>query len=155
DARVTTSRVLTVQAEPAEAKPGASVTFTALVAEPDGSVQAPLITWSFCQAPKPLTEDNIVSSACLQSGLLVAAGSGLSVLVTTRTNGCSLFGPDAPPGAVRPRDPDATGGYYQPLRADLTGGDQTFALARIACDLAGASAASAMAFAQTYAVNQN
>jgi hypothetical protein len=155
DARVTTPRILAVRAEPAEAKPGTSVMFTTLVAGPEGSVEAPSIVWSFCEAPKPLTEDNVVSNACLGSGPLVAAGTGSSVTATTPGNGCSLFGPDAPPGGARARDPDETGGYYQPLRADLAGADATFALVRITCDLARAPAASAAEFTKAYALNQN
>jgi hypothetical protein len=155
DARVTTPRILAVRADPAEAKPGASITFTALVAGPRGPVQAAAIVWSFCQAPKPLTEDNVVSSACLESASLMAAGSGPSLAATTPINACSLFGPDAPPGAVRPRDADETGGYYQPLRVDLAGWDRTVALARITCNLANASAAAATAFAKAYTPNLN
>jgi hypothetical protein len=155
DARVTVPRILAVRAEPAEAEPGSSVMFTALVAGPQGSVEGPPIAWSFCEAPKPLTEDNVVSTACLDAKALLAVGNGASVTATTPGNGCSLFGPDPPPGAVRPRDPDATGGYYQPLRADLPGWDPTFALARIRCNLANASAASAMAFANAYVPNEN
>jgi hypothetical protein len=155
DARVTTPRILAVRADPAEAKPGASITFTALVAGPGGAVQAPAIVWSFCQAPKPLNEDNVVSNACLESASLIAAGSGPSVAAATPLNACSLFGPDAPPGAVRPRDADETGGYYQPLRVDLAGWDRTIALPRITCNLANASGATATAFAQAYTPNEN
>ena len=155
DSRVTAPRILAVRAEPAESKPGSSVTFTALVAGPQGPVQAPPIAWSFCETPKSLNEDNVVSSACLDSKSLLAVGSGAVVTATTPNNGCSLFGPDAPPGAVRPRDPDETGGYYQPVRADLPGWDPTFALSRIACDLPNASAASATAFAKAYVPNEN
>jgi hypothetical protein len=73
----------------------------------------------------------------------------------TPTDGCVLFGPDPPPGGARPRDPDASGGYYQPLRAELAGASLAFALPRIICDLAGASAAAATTFAQEYVANAN
>ena len=43
------------------------MTFTALVAAPGGTEGQP---WrgSFCTAPKPITEDNVVSSACVLGG---------------------------------------------------------------------------------------
>jgi hypothetical protein len=155
DALVTGPRILAVRAEPAEAKPGATITFTALVAGPEGTSPAPAIAWSFCGAPKPLTGDNVVSSACLGPTSLIPSSAGTSVAATTPSDSCSIFGPVSPPGGVRPRAPDGTGGYYQPLRADLAGSDPTFVLARITCDLANASAASATAFAKAYGVNQN
>jgi hypothetical protein len=155
DAKVTTTRVLAVRADPAEAAPGSSVTFTALVAAPSGTQGAAPIAWSFCTAPKPITTDDAVSTACLGSGSLVAAGAGLAVTAKTPKAGCSLFGPDSPPGGFRPRDPDVTGGYYQPLRADLEAGATAFELARIKCDLANASASAASQFAAAYHVNQN
>ncbi len=155
DALVTAPRILAVRAEPAEAKAGASVTFTALVAGPSGTVEAPAIGWSFCDAPKALTDDNVVSSACLDASSLIALGHGAGVTARTPGDACSLFGPVTPAGGLRPRDPDPTGGYYQPLRADLAGADPTFALVRIACDLANASAAAATAFGKAYAPNEN
>jgi hypothetical protein len=134
------------------------VTFTALVAGPGGSVADAPIAWSFCVAPKPITEDNVVSDACLSapgSSSLVALGSGPTVTAPLPANACSTFGPDTVSAAFRPRDPDITGGYYQPLRADLSGADTAFDLARIHCDRANASGASATAFAAAYTLNQN
>jgi hypothetical protein len=144
-----------VRADPAEAPPGTRVTFTALVASPGGSVPAAPVGWSFCTAPEPLTTDNAVSDACLGAGSLVAAGSGETTAASTPGKGCSVFGPQTPPGGFRPRDPDVTGGYYQPLRADLPGADTTFELARIRCDLANADAAEVAAFAAAYQPNAN
>src|ERR1700722_9837587 len=115
DSLITSTRILAVRADPAEAAPGASVTFTSFVAGPGGTVTGADIGWSFCPAPKPLTEDNVVSNACLGSGSLVAAGAGPSTVAKTPTDGCSVFGPDTTSSAFRPRDPDGTGGYYQPL----------------------------------------
>jgi len=156
DSLVSSTRILAVRADPAEAAPGASVTFTSFVAGPGGTVSSAGIDWSFCTAPKPLTEDNVVSNACLDSSSLVAAGVGATTTATTPSNGCSVFGPDTPStGGFRPRDPDATGGYYQPLRADLAGTDSAFELARIHCDLANADAAAASAFAAAYQLNLN
>ncbi|HEX3345037.1 MAG TPA: hypothetical protein VHS09_10725 [Polyangiaceae bacterium] len=156
DSLVSSPRILAVRADPPEAGPGASVTFTAFVAGPDGTVADAAIAWSFCSAPKPLTEDNVVSSACLDASSLVAAGAGPTTTAATPGNGCSVFGPDVGMTAgLRPRDPDGTGGYYQPLRADLAGSDSAFELARIHCDLANADAMAAAAFAAAYTLNQN
>lgn len=143
-----------MRAEPAEAKPGATVSFSALVAiAPGGSAVLP--DWSFCLAPKPLTGDNIVADACLGPAAQLAIGEGVSLAAATPSNGCSLFGPDTPAGGLRPRDPDSTGGYYQPLRLDLDARERTFTLVRISCNLASASAATAAAFAQAYVPNRN
>jgi hypothetical protein len=155
DSRIDTMRVLAVRAEPAEAKPGTTVTFTALVASPAGAVATAPITWDFCSAPKPLTDDDVVSDACLDTSSLVPAGEGESTVVATPSNGCSLFGPDTPPGGFRPVDPDVTGGYYQPVRADFPGSDTTFELARIECDLANAPTAAVSQFTASYHANVN
>jgi hypothetical protein len=155
DSLVASTQVLAVRADPAEAKPGTPVTFTALVASPRGTVASAPITWDFCAAPRPLADDNVVSNSCLDSSSLVPAGNGTSTVATLPANGCSLFGPDTPPGGFRPVSPDVTGGYYQPLRADLPGTDMTFELARIHCDLANADATAAAAFAAAYQLNQN
>ena len=155
DSLITSTRILAVRADPAEATPGSKVTFTALVAGPGGTVTGADIDWNFCSAPKPLTEDNVVSNACLDSSSLLAAGMGSSIATTTPTNGCSIFGPDVSSMSLRPRDPDSTGGYYQPLRADLTDADSAFELVRIHCDLADADATAVGQFAQAYTLNQN
>lgn len=155
DFLVTSTRVLAVRADPAEAKPGEDVTFTALVASPDGTVIAASIDWSFCTVPKPVTEDNVVSRACLGAASLVPAGSGATTTATLPTNGCSIFGPDTSSSTLRPRDPDVTGGYYQPLRVSLAGAEDAFALARIHCNLAQADAITATAFAKAYQLNRN
>jgi hypothetical protein len=155
DSLVTSTRILAVRADPAEAAPGTRVTFGALVAAPSGAVAGPDIAWSFCTAPKPLTEDNVVSDACLGASALVTAGAGAIVSAATPRAGCSLFGPDTASPGFRPRDPDGTGGYYQPLRLDLQGADSAFALVRIHCDLPNASADEASAFAAAYKMNEN
>ena len=155
DSTIASTRVLAVRSDPAEARPGTKATYSALVAGPDGTVDAPAIRWSFCNAPKPLTDDNVVSDACLDSSSLVAAGVGPTIDAGTPANGCSVFGPETPAGGFRPRDPDITGGYYQPLRADLAGAPQTFDLVRIQCDLANAPAAIVAQFTATYKANLN
>ena len=161
DSLVTSTRILAVRADPAEAVPGTMVTFTALVAAPDGTRDAG-VAWSFCTAPKPVTEDNVVSNACVGDGLgasdaasLALAGVGASVTAPTPSKGCSIFGPDVGSMGLRPRDPDTTGGYYQPLLAALPGASDAIELARIHCDLASASGDEATAFAKAYHDNLN
>jgi hypothetical protein len=153
DSLVTSPRILAIKADPPEAKPGTSAIYTALVAAPSGAIDDAPILWTFCTAPKPLTENNVVSSACLDAPSLVAAGAGPTVMATTPTNGCRVFGPDTPAATFRPRDPDVTGGYYQPLRADLAGVDPTFLPVRILCNLADAPAETAARYAAEYTPN--
>jgi hypothetical protein len=155
DSLITSTRILALRADPAEAVPGTLVTFTSFVVDSTGALSGSPIAWDFCTAPRPLTDDNIVSNACLNSSSVLAAGYGPSVTAVTPANGCSLFGPDTPPGGFRPSDPDSTGGYYQPLRATLRGSDDSFALVRIYCDLAQAPGAVASAFAAAYTRNHN
>ncbi len=155
DSLITSTRILAIRAAPAEAVPGTLVKFTSLVASPRGTVTGARIDWDFCTAPLPLTDNNVVSDACLGSSSLVAAGSGPTTTVATPGDGCSVFGPDTSSAGLRPRDPDSTGGYYQPLRADLAGADSAFELARMHCDLANADAADASAFAAAYRLNRN
>lgn len=152
---IASATIVAVRADPAEAKPGAAVTFTALVASPSASVGSPQIVWDFCSAPRPLTTDDVVSPACVEGTSLVAAGQGASITANTPVDGCSLFGPDTAAEGLRPVDPDATGGYYQPLIAELPRSDTTVDLVRITCDLAGASAATVTAFAAAYVPNAN
>jgi hypothetical protein len=155
DSLLTARRILAVRADPAEAPPGTPIAFTAFVASPSGAIASAPIEWDFCTAPRPLTSDDSVSDACLGSSSLVAAGRGMTIDAPTPRSGCSLFGPDTPPGGFRPADPDPTGGYYQPLRLALGGVQTAFALARIHCELANADANAASAFAAAYEMNQN
>ena len=146
-------RVLAVIAEPAEARPGAEVHYTAVVASPDG----PLATtprWAFCLAPKPPTEDNAVADACLDDASLAILGDAPSITATLPTTGCLQFGPETPPGNFRPRDADASGGYYQPIRADV---DTllAFGLSRITCKLATAPGPVAHDYDVQYVANHN
>src|SRR5512143_3412077 len=71
-------RVLAVIADPAEARPGAQVSYTVVVAAPDGPVAA-TPRWAFCVAPKPPTEDNAVGGGCLDDAHLVVLGTQPSV----------------------------------------------------------------------------
>lgn len=152
---ITSTRVLAVKSEPAEAKPGTPLTLTALIASPSDEGGASTITWQFCTAPKPPTENNVVSTECLDTSSLVDAGSGVSIVAAAPSNSCSLFGPNTAPGGFRPRDPDETGGYYQPLRIDMPGAVPTFHLERIRCNLADASFDIAAEFGKEYVPNAN
>jgi hypothetical protein len=156
DAILTTTRILAVKAEPAEAKPGTSATYTALVATPGGAMAGAPLGWAFCTAPKPVGENDVVSTACTSDpSSLVPAGRGPSIVAATPSDACTRFGPNAPPGGFRPRDPDVTGGYYQPLRVDLDETSTAFVLARITCDLANAPADAVEAFGHAYVANAN
>jgi hypothetical protein len=146
-------RVLAVAAEPAEAKPGAQITYRALVAAPGGPVgDAP--RWAYCMAPKPPTEDNAVSANCIGDDMIVDLGSSAEVTGTLPNDGCLRFGPDTPPGGFRPRDADPTGGYYQPVRADVVG-QIAFGLSRITCKLPTAPTEVARDYDLRYVANRN
>jgi hypothetical protein len=171
-APITAPRVLAIRADPAEARPGTMVTFTALVAISSAETPPPVgreasadetvgreaaanetVAWSFCRTPRPLTTDGVVASDCVappDTG--VATGTAISL--ATPSDGCSVFGPDAP-ARLRPADPDATGGYYQPIVAFLPGAPPAVMLARITCDLPNATAAVAAQFTQSYVPNAN
>lgn len=150
---VTDTRILAVQAEPAEAAPGETVSYQALVVSPTGTVAGAPVAWSFCTLAKPPGENSVVNPACLTEGLAPAGPTGPVLVAATPAEGCALFGPAAPPPA-RPRDPDATGGYYQPLRATFDPGPAIF-LSRITCELAQASAQVAAEFRARYRPNRN
>ena len=153
DSLLLRTRILAVKSDPAEVKPGATVVFRVLVASPEGTIDQAPVTWSFCDAPKPITENNIVSTACL--GWLAPFGGPAPVVAgMAPIDACASFGPDAPPGGFRPRDPDVTGGYFQPVRAELAGAE-SFVLERVTCNLANTSADNAHAFAMQYKPNAN
>ena len=153
---VTEPRVLAIVSEPAEAKPGAQVAYSAVVASPAGPRTAPPPpSWALCTAPKPPTEDNAVSTACLGDGAVVDLGAGASVQATVPDDACMLFGPDVAGMGFRPRDPDATGGFYQPVRADAAGADLAFGFTRITCHLANAPADVAHDYLTMYVANAN
>ncbi|APR84052.1 Hypothetical protein A7982_09401 [Minicystis rosea] len=151
---VTSARILAVRADPPEAKPGVEVSYRALVASPTGTVEDPSIDWAFCASPKPLTENNAVSTACLADGTRPIGGPSGAIAAPTPLDACALFGPDPPPGDFRPRDPDVTGGFYQPVRARL-GSFTAFALERVTCNLPNAPIAVAIDLEKRYRQNDN
>lgn len=150
DSLVTRQRVLAIVAEPPDGPPGGVVAYRAVVAGPGGPVLDAPLSWGFCASPKPLTENNAVSTACLSHARPIDDAAR----ATTPLDACRLFGPDPPPGGLRPRDPDATGGYFQPVRATL-GADVALRLQRVSCGLPSAPLDVAVRFVNSYAANHN
>lgn len=146
-------RVLAVIAEPAEAKPGATVMYQAVIASPEGPL-AVAPSWGYCTSPKPPTEDNAASTGCVAGEALIELGTAPMVSGTVPADACIRFGPDVPPGGFRPRDPDASGGYYQPVRLAT---DELLAigLSRITCNLPTAPFEAAARYRAEYVPNAN
>jgi hypothetical protein len=165
EARVGPPRVLAVRAEPAEAKPGSAVRYTALVADAAGSRRDGFLGWFYCLAQKPLAELGPVARTCLSpnSEKLSDIGEGISVRASLPSDGCSLFGPNVPqppPGEEpsRPVDPDATGGYKQPIifAVDVGQGEIVSLFEqRISCDLPGVSSDTLIDYRLRYHANEN
>jgi len=155
DGRLDAPRVLAVRAVPAEARPGETVAFEALIAGPDGPVDpAPDLDWSFCLVRKPTGEENVVAAGCLRRGeVLLQEESPTSASGEVPDEACSLFGPEAPPEG-RPQDADTTGGYYQPVRLAL-GAEVSIARLRLTCNLAGGGAEIAQTLRERHRPNEN
>ena len=156
-------RVLGVQAMPAEALPGASVSYRILVVDQNGNVEDPDVDWSYCTKSKPLNELNDVASECFGEGdFIEPIGSGSDVKGKLPKSGCAQFGPDIPktlPGQPpgRPTDPDSSGGFYQPVILAVHSGEENIsALAetRITCGLAN-GAGDIDAYRQATKTNEN
>src|SRR6478609_3422170 len=156
-------QMLAVRADPAEARPGQTSTYTALVVDEKGERTDAPIDWAFCGEPKPQADLNDVATACfvLQADYLTPLGTGLHASGAVPVNACRQFGPDVPesmPGDPpgRPTDPDSSGGFYQPVRLILPNGGE-FVLAageqRITCGLPGATSETFKAFQQGYRPN--
>jgi hypothetical protein len=160
---VTEPRIIAVRQEPPEVAPGASVVAEVFAVAPGGRVipAADGAVWDLCVAPKPPSENNVVSHDCATGSGLQPAGSGPMVMLTIPPTACALHGPDTPPTRageppLRPRDADVTGGYYQPVSVRLpASGDQAFALERLRCNLPGVSADVAQDFSKRYVANRN
>ncbi len=176
--------ILAVKGVPAEVDPTAAdstVNYEALAVDGGGRVPAPTadinspLLWATCSQPKPPTESNSVSTACLdQNALPGVAGDSLDTYsAPAPSTACSLFGPQTPPPVgnqppIRPRDPDVTDGYYLPVRLSLSvpvdlrrAGMATadsivaFQLERIACGLANAPSPIVRQYNAEYTLNQN
>jgi hypothetical protein len=164
--RIAGTRVLAVRAEPAEAEPRDAVNFTALIVDATGRADAaPVPTWAFCTARKPLAELGPVSPKCYSRAAadsFLALGGGARVAGAMPSSACRDFGPEVPtakPGEPygRPVDPDPTGGYYQPLTLFVGAADGEIAVetTRISCGVAGASSDDVISFRQRYHANEN
>ena len=164
-ARIASPRVLAVRASPAEAKPGLSVTLTALVAAPAGAAMTgDGLEWAMCLARKPLTELGPVAEECVERFAeggedFLRLGRGASVTGAVPADACRRFGPLAPPAtaggvAGRPVDPDLSGGYHQPI---VLGSEAGAALAsvRLACGIVGVPNAESVRYGQGYRPNEN
>jgi hypothetical protein len=149
---VSAARVLAVKAEPPEAAPGAAVSAHALVASGQGTLTDAPLDWALCTTPKSPAEDRTVNPACLRD--LPSVGDGVDAAFAVPDDACALFGPEAPPGEFRPRDPDSTGGYFQPVRVRLGDADSV-ALERLLCNPRNAEASVAAEFLHDYRPNRN
>ncbi len=155
---LTEPRVIGVRVTPPEAAPGARVVLEALVAGPEGPVPA-TVDWAFCSEGKPLTENDVVASACLIGPGSPIAITSEPVEATMPLDACKRFGPELPPSTpgqspLRPRDPDVTGGYYQPVRLRVDGAS-AIALPRVQCSLPNAPIDVALDHKQRYRANQS
>ncbi len=148
-----------MRSEPAEVYPGESVRLDLTIADRTGPITTASVDWAFCSAPKPPTENNVISDRCLRDEVRSIGGNGLAVMARVPVDACALFGPELPPSAAgdmvpRPRDPDRSGGFYQPVRARVLG-LTAIGLVRIRCGLSGASQETAAAFRARYLPNRN
>jgi hypothetical protein len=165
ESTISEPRVLAVSAQPAEARPGESVSYTALLVDQNGVRSEGTLAWYYCEAQKPLAELGPINRVCLSSdgGKLSSIGRGFEVSGKLPTQACALFGPNLPPAEEgqepgRPVDPDQTGGFNQPVMLGFnTGSGDSIVLyeQRILCDLAGVRPQLAAEFRQRYHPNQN
>jgi hypothetical protein len=156
------SEILAIKGDPAEVSPGASASYSFLLASPTGTVTEAQGVWDLCKLPKPPAESNSVASACVNGAPGVDVGATFSASVPS--DACSLFGPNTPapkPGepSLRPRDPDVTGGYYVPVRLLVDDGlgetQMAFEFERIFCGLGGAPLSAIQEYNTTYKKNAN
>lgn len=148
--RIDAPRIIAIHAEPPEAAPGEAVIVQVIIAQPD---DAP-IEWAWCVTPKPPTENNSVTPACLADGVTPIGQTGGRIMAPLPADGCRLFGPQSPGPGLRARDADITGGYYQPIRVEAAA-LQAIGLVRLRCNLAQAPLAVAQRFATDYQPNLN
>jgi hypothetical protein len=159
---ISDNTLLAVKGTPAEAKPGANITYSFLLASPTGTVASAEAMWDICETPKPPAESNSVSSSCTGAPDAGAAAVGQTFDAAIPTKACQLFGPIAPPPvagqpAIRPRDPDSTGGFYLPVQLWLPSLDNGplsgFAFERITCNLANAPSSVIAEYGSKYTAN--
>jgi hypothetical protein len=155
ESRITHPVILSVRGDPPEAKPGERVSYSLLVATPDGPAPAPTAGWAFCATPKLLGENGAASASCMSGAAVRPIAEQASVaLAATPQDACALFGPEVTSADLRPRDPDVTGGFYQPVRVSV-GETVAIGLERVACKIANASALDAADYGKRYVANKN
>jgi hypothetical protein len=106
-----------MRSEPAEVYPGESVRLVLTIADRTGAIANASIDWAFCSAPKPPTENNVISDHCLRDEVRTISGHGLAVMAQVPLDACALFGPELPPSASgdmvpRPRELRITAGDF-------------------------------------------
>jgi hypothetical protein len=154
-------RILAVRTDPAEAAPGQSAFFDALVVDAAGESARVPIAWGFCTDRKPLAELAPFSERCRRGEAIAPIGVGPDATATVPTDVCRRFGPEVPPSTSsegRPLDADETGGFYQPVRlAASLGGSDVIALdrLRVACGASRVSAETLARFRAEYRANVN
>jgi hypothetical protein len=173
--------ILAVKGVPAEVDPrsaNTTVAYEALAVDvavpgpgPGADISSPLL-WATCDKPKPPTENNSVSSSCLDENALpgAAGSSATTYSAPVPVDACSQFGPNPPQAQppIRPRDADVTGGYYLPIRVELLVPEElrrvsmtfpdslvAFQLERIYCGLADAPADIIREYTANYKLNNN
>ena len=152
--RVDEARVLGIVSEPPEARPGDVVQLRALVASPEGTLEA-APAWSVCTRPRTSAERTAVTQRCLEGEALETITASWSVL----SDACARFGPNVPPTEddgvpQRPSDPDASGGYFVPIQAEAAEA-AAFGVVRIRCDLPGVTREIFEAYETRYVLNLN
>jgi hypothetical protein len=164
---VTGPRVLAVRSDPAEALPRVTVSYSALIADENGTIAHPNVTFAYCNQPKPVNELSDVAAACFGTDTtdmdIVQFGVGTMPTGSIPAQACSQFGPNVPitqagepPG--RPTDPDGTGGYYQPVILHVFADDtelDSLAETRITCGIASGTVQQLQAYSARTKPNQN
>jgi hypothetical protein len=144
---------IAVTSSPAEAPPGAELSFEVVVAGPAGSVPSPRLAYAFCTSRRAPGENGAVSQRCARD-FESAPTRLLGVRFTARipADACKRYGPDTPAG-TRPEDADESGGYYQPLRIAL--GDRVLVhRQRVRCPLGNTPVDDTRRYAREYTENR-
>ena len=157
---VTGPRILAVRGTPAEATPGAMVTYDILAVDVTGTVAAPDVGWAQCLLPDPPAFGNDVSDACLAipddagPAAHIQRGSGGERLLDIRASDAA--GHEG--AAAQPPRRSGPHGWVLPAGARRGGrstGLLAFALERVTCRLANAPPDVATQYATEYTPNQN
>lgn len=151
DSTLTSARILTVIATPAEATPGATVRYRAIVASAAGELRPPL-SWSFCTTPRAPADNAAASPDCVLNAERLQLGDTTEVTLTVPSDACSRFGSETPTTQA-PNDSDESGGYYQPLRVALDAQNLAIVRQRIRCALPNAPIATAREYLERYVPN--